>query len=204
MSHQLFLRIPNEIAKKQIEARISAWGDGFHYDHNGNERLRWHQANISTLKIIFASDEVANEYNDIVRRMGAKDISYNTASLLREFLKQLKDSVAGFPVLPADTRVQSSGPVAPQTSSPTAVPVSPVRWEFGTIEVETPSREAKYAPTRISGTGVVEGHFNMEKTLEMLAAEGWDIFAVLPSYQETSHDHIFITSYRLFFKRPAP
>jgi hypothetical protein len=110
----------------------------------------------------------------------------------------------GFPVLPADTHAQSSGSVAPQGSSPTAVPVAPVRWDFGTIEVGTPSREAKYAPTRISGTGVVEGHFNMEKTLKMLATEGWDIFAVLPSYQETSHDHILVTSYRLFFKRPAP
>jgi hypothetical protein len=200
MSQQIFLRIPNDMARKQIDTRIAARTFDTLY-HSAEKRLQWHQANVSTLKIIFASDEVANEYGDIVRRTSVKDISWDTSDLLLGFLKQLRDAIPGFPVLPKEDHIQSS---ASETQSSRASNPAlraerstheVLKWEFYSVIVDDPTL----------GAHIEKPVY--KKTLKELAADGWELVSAVPVIYTEDKSQMFlqtrVEAYRLFFKRPA-
>jgi hypothetical protein len=200
---QFHLRIPANDVKIQLAQRAKLAHDLYMKSEGiptSRERYGWHELNIVILESVFSSDRVSTQYKEFAQKLGIKPDSFSSTAIrtLKEHIESLAASTSSFPYFP-DNAIPESSP-----TSPVKMPANTMKWEFGTIEVEAPGRDSvTYAPSHISGTGVFTGIFNLEKTLEMLSAEGWDIFAVFPSFQSTKHDSIVTSTYRLFFKRQA-
>jgi hypothetical protein len=176
--------------------------------YDNSERTRdWHSYNIDLLKRLFTTSEIADSYDAVIKRVTTKqDYSSSRGDVIAAclaFLKELIDALNLY--VPLDSSAMpSKTPVAPpQISSQPGESVASGQWEFGTIEVANPARDIEYGPSIISQPGVPKGIYNMGKTLEALATQGWELVSAVPEIQETSHDSIITITFRLFFKRPA-
>src|SRR5579872_5784139 len=109
MSENLFLRIPANTAKAQLKKRIDVYIPDIDISNYHTERAQWSQLNIAVLESIFSTSRVADDYRKCVERAleGGK-FTKQTHKNVRDFLRQLMETIEAFPELPAQAGIQSA------------------------------------------------------------------------------------------------
>lgn len=195
----VYLRVPVETAKKQLENRIRAIKVETDDEYRPYRRARenWSALNITVLESIFTSAQAANEYRACVKRsLVGGEFLYQTHKHLQDFLRQLASSVEAFPQLPEQelepTPAASIIGGTQQNSTVMAIVQHAERWEFYSMKIDSPTLNAH----------IEERAY--DRTLQRMVVDGWELVSAVPEfYTKERGDAFRAFTYRLFFKRPS-